>query len=368
MERISRAETVQQLCRIAAEEIKALSGFDKVMIYQFDKDWNGEVIAEVMEPGMDAYMGLKFPASDIPKPARDMYTTNPYRFIPNREYQPVHLYPLLNPITHSFTNLIASELRSVAGVHLEYLKNMEVTASMSTRILLNGKLWGLIACHHRTAKYLSFEQCFVFEILSELISSRITALISSDVLKRQDRLNKNLLAFVERIYPYQNIVDAVRENKEDLMQFLSAEGLVLTWNEHIEKAGSTPGDIELDVLRYWLQGRLNGSVYHEPALPAVMDDAQTYAAQASGLLVLPLDSSRGNFILLFRPEVLKKQDWGGNPDEAIRFEKNNTVYHPRHSFDSWQEVVRNTAQPWSDDEIAAAETLKNIMVELSHRH
>src|SRR5439155_4932601 len=130
-----------------------------VMIYQFDNNWNGTVIAEAMEAGMDSYLGLKFPASDIPKQAREMYRKNPYRFIPDVDYQPVRLYPVLNPVSGGFTDLTDSNLRSVAGVHLEYLRNMQVMASMSTRIVKEDQLWGLISCHHRTAKYLSYQMC-----------------------------------------------------------------------------------------------------------------------------------------------------------------------------------------------------------------
>jgi two-component system, chemotaxis family, sensor kinase Cph1 len=151
---IEEADTLQEATAVAARELKRISGFDKVMIYQFDPDWNGEVIAEEMEEGMDTYLGLKFPASDIPKQARDLYKRCPYRLIPTVDYTPVRLYPVINPLTQTFTNLTDSNFRSVAAVHLEYLKNMKVAASMSTRILVEGELWGLIACHHRQPNYL----------------------------------------------------------------------------------------------------------------------------------------------------------------------------------------------------------------------
>jgi light-regulated signal transduction histidine kinase (bacteriophytochrome) len=180
MTTIEACTSTEETCVVAAREFKRLSGFDKVMIYRFDKEWNGNVLAEEAEPGMESYLGLKFPASDIPKPARDLYKKAPYRFIPTIDYEGVKLYPVINTLTHSFTDLSGSNLRSVAGVHIEYLRNMKVNASMSVRILKDGELWGLVACHHRTPRYLSYEICSVFELLSGVVSAKISAVQNRD--------------------------------------------------------------------------------------------------------------------------------------------------------------------------------------------
>ncbi|RYG00256.1 MAG: GAF domain-containing protein, partial [Chitinophagaceae bacterium] len=140
-----------EAAKITAQVLKAASGFDKVMIYQFDNEWNGHVLAEESEPDMESYLGFTFPASDIPKQARDLYLKNSYRFIPDRNYEPIKIYPVLNPDTQSFIDLSDCNVRGVSAVHIEYLKNMNVVASMSTRIIKDNKLWGLIACHHKTA-------------------------------------------------------------------------------------------------------------------------------------------------------------------------------------------------------------------------
>lgn len=145
---------VAEVADIASIEIKKLSGFDRVMIYKFDEDWNGSVIAEAKETEMDSYMNLRFPASDIPKQARDLYHKNPYRLIPDIDFTPVRILPILNPLTRSFTDLSECTLRSVPPVHIEYLKNMDVKASMSTGLIINNKLWGLISRHHREPKHL----------------------------------------------------------------------------------------------------------------------------------------------------------------------------------------------------------------------
>ena len=362
---INAATTIEEVCVITVKGVKAFSGFDKVMLYTFDKEWNGSVVAEAMEKGMDSYLGLKFPASDIPKPARDMYLKSPYRLIPNRDYVPVRLYPLLNPHTHTFTNLFETDLRSVAGVHLEYLKNMGVVASMSTRIIQNEKLWGLIACHHRTAKYLSIEERSVFEWLSDVVSAKISALGIKSSVSLKEQLNDRFASLVENIYKQDTLADVWEQNKDDIKNYLNADGLAFCQDDQIDAIGMVPQKHEIDVLQYWLQGKAGNKVYHEPALPHAFDEAEKFSEQACGLLTLPIRSEKGSFMLAFRQEVVKKVDWGGNPNEAVQFEPNSTAYHPRNSFSQWQEVVRKTAEPWLDEEIEAAESLRHVLIEFT---
>lgn len=365
MSLISAATSINEVCTIAAKELKALSGFDKVMVYHFDDDWNGSVLAEEKEPGMDTYMGLKFPASDIPKPARELYLKNPYRIIPNKDYEPEKLYPVFNPITNTFTNLSDCDLRSVAQVHLEYLKNMGVTASMSTRITHNESLWGLIACHHRTPKYLSFEEASVFEMLSNVISATISSLLNRESFEKKQSLNDVFTQLVEKAYESNDLVTVFKKNERLLTQLLSADGIAITWNNKIILLGETPDKESVETLSYWLQEKVENKVYHEYALPYYFDEATNFANVASGLMVLPVQADKRNFIMAFRPEIVKKVSWGGNPDEALTFEKNTTMYHPRASFSIWQEVVKNTSQPWLKEEIAVAETLRNFVIEFT---
>lgn len=360
---VEAAETVQDVVRLVAAEVKWLSGFDKVMVYSFDEDWNGTVVAEEMEEGMDSYMGLKFPASDVPKPARDLYLKNPYRLIPDRTYTPVRLYPLLNPLTHAFSNLTDCDLRSVATVHLEYLKNMEVTASMSTRIVHNGKLWGLIACHHRTAKYLSFEQCSVFELLSNVISAKISLLLNQQAFTEREELSGLLNQMIEQLYRHDYLHSALHENKQLLLRLLRANGVALCMNGRIEAIGETPHHTEIESVCFFLHGTMFSGVYHQPSLPKEFDEATHFSDKASGILALPIQADKSHYIMAFRPEAVREVSWGGNPNEAVQFDPGTTVYHPRHSFDVWRETVRQTAIPWKPEEIAVAEAFRNSVVE-----
>lgn len=365
MTAVEAANTTEEACTIAVKELKRISGFDKIMIYQFDAEWNGDVIAEVKEEGMDAYFGLKFPASDVPKQARDLYKKTPYRLIPNVEYAPVRLYPVINPSTNAFTDLSFSNLRSVAGVHLEYLKNMGVAASMSTRILVDGQLWGLIACHHRTAKYLSFEMCSVFELLSNVVSAKISAVQKQDVFTYRSTMQNLYASLLEDIYKEESLHGSFENKKEELLKLLSADGVAFVNNHQIFSVGNTPDEPDVAEMILWLQSNITNGVYHNSHLSSVFEPSEKYAEVASGVLVLPIQPERGSYILAFRPEALQKVNWGGNPNEAVQFEADGKKYHPRNSFNRWQQTVRQTSIPWKSEEIEVAQNFRNFVVEFT---
>jgi len=363
MTAVEAATTTEEVCDVAVKELKRISGFDKIMIYRFDQEWNGDVVAEVKEDGMDSYLGLKFPASDIPKQARDLYKKTPYRLIPNVEYTPVRLYPVINPLTNAFTDLSNSNLRSVAAVHLEYLKNMGVVASMSTRILVNDQLWGLIACHHRTAKYLSFEMCSVFELVSNVISSKVSAVQKQDVFTYKSGMQNLYAELLEDIYKQENLYGSFENKKGQLLKLLSADGIAFVNNNDVFSIGHTPDEPDIVEMIIWLQSNVTGGIYHNAHLSAAFEPSEKYAKIASGVLVLPIQAERGNYIVAFRSEALQKVNWGGNPNEVVQFEADGKKYHPRNSFNQWQQIVRHTSIPWKTEEIEVAENFKNFVVE-----
>lgn len=357
---IEACTTTNETVQVVTKELKRLSGFDKVMVYCFDEQWNGDVIAEEMEPGMESYLGLKFPASDIPKQARELYKKSPYRLIPSVDYEGVKLYPVINPLTGGFTNLSTSNLRSVAAVHLEYLRNMQVAASMSTRIMKDGELWGLIACHHRTPKYLSYEMCSVFELLSSVVTAKISAVQKADSFEYKTAKQELQNKVVEGVLRAEGGIRTVRPL---LMELLDAGGVALINNGQIETAGATPAKHEIEDLLYWLQANNVSGLYHQLSLASVYESAGSYAAESSGLLALPIEAEKGDYLLAFRPESVREISWGGNPDEAVQFESDGKKYHPRASFKIWQQTVRKTAQPWKPETLDAAEKLRHFLVE-----
>lgn len=363
---LQSASTIQEVAETCAKELKRLSGFDKVMVYRFDKDWNGTVIAEVMEPGMESYLGITFPASDVPQQARALYLKNPYRFIPDRTSAPVKLYPVINPVTNSFVDLSDCNLRSVAAVHLEYLKNMGVIASMSTRLLFGDVLWGLIACHHRKPKMLSYELRAVFEMLGNIVSGRIAGIINSDSHVTHMHAKEQYKDIVESTYREQSLAGALLHQESNVKTLFRADGAVLTEGNRIFTTGNVPDREQLRELILWLHAHQLRHVYSTDCLSAEYEPAAEFRDLASGMLVIPIGVDSDEYVIVFRPEVVRVIEWGGNPEDRIRFETGTKNYHPRSSFDKWKQMVEGCSVPWREDELAVAENLRSFIYEFSN--
>lgn len=364
---IESAKTTTDICTIAARELKRISGFDKVMIYRFDRQWNGTVIAEEREEDMESYCGFTFPASDIPKPARELYLRNPYRFIPDRNYQPVKLFPVINPITHSFIDLSDCNVRGVTSVHLEYLANMGVTASMSTRILNNDSLWGLIACHHKTARHLSFELCSVFELLSNFISARMHSLQNKEKHDAETEKRDIYARLLEQIYDSQDVKKGLFTGEATVLQLFRAQGAAISYNGQLNIEGALPDKESIEELLLWLHTRRLTRPLHTDHLSGQFDRAASYMDTASGLLAIPFHTGEEKYLLLFRPEVKRVINWGGDPGGRIVFEKDGLNYHPRNSFKQWRQIVDGTSLPWQEEDLAAAETLRSFLYEYTNK-
>lgn len=365
---IARAESVPEVCQVAISELKKLSGFDGVLMYRFDEGWNGTVIAEDKCKQLEAYLGHTFPASDVPKQARDLYLKNPYRLIPNREFKPVRLYPVINPIIKSFIDLSDCNLRSVVGVHLEYMKHMGICASMSIRVIHNAQLWGLISCHHIGPKYLNPELCAIFEWLSAVISGRISFLLNQEGFMVRNELSRKRNLLTDLIYAEEDIVSALfKEHEPLLLDVFKAIGAAIVLNGKTSTIGKVPDRDAIDNLLLWLEGRNFDKVFNTEQLSADFEEAQEYASIGSGLLAIPIDHKRGELLICFRPEVIAEINWGGNPNDAINFEKDGKNYHPRNSFKLWKETRMGHSLPWTMEELEMAESLRGFLFEFRTR-
>lgn len=360
---LEQSKDIPGLCKTSADELKKISGFDKVMIYTFDSDWNGNVLAEAMEPDMESYIGFTFPASDIPKPARDMYLRNPYRFIPDRGFTPVKLYPVINPISNTFLDMSECNLRAVAAVHVEYLKNMNVMASMSVRLIKDNALWGLIACHHKTARDINGELRAVMELFSSVISARISALHHQAISDRSSYLSGIYAGLVENICQAEELVPGLLDPSPNILALLDASGAIITYNNRTYTAGEVPDAAQLEDLLLWLHVKQLRKVFYTDSLPSMYDITEQFREIAGGMLVIPIQPAQDQYIILFRREYIRTTNWGGNPEERIFFDENPRIYHPRHSFKLWQEHVKGFSKPWLPEEVTAAENLRSFIYE-----
>ncbi|MCL7986577.1 GAF domain-containing protein [Sphingobacterium sp. lm-10] len=360
------ANSLPQVCDLIVSELKQMLGIDGVMMYQFDDDWNGTVISEQKSNGLENYLGVTFPASDVPKQARELYLKNPLRLIPDRTYTPARLFPVINPLTNSFTNLSSCHLRGVADVHLEYMANMKMCGSLSIRVIHNGNLWGLISCNHTSAYHLTFDESANFGLLSNVISNKISSIINANEYQFISKMQTDRNAIVDAIYSTGSVTKGIfgeGESKVSLLTLFHATGAVLFSGGKQYVHGQVPDANFLDNLILWLQAKDIDKIYTTHHLAGVMEESAQFSEIASGMLVIPISSFSPDYIVCFRPEVIKTIEWGGNPHHAINFEDNGLTYHPRHSFKIWMETVNQIAQPWHEQEIQIANTIRSFLLE-----
>ncbi|WP_437935513.1 ATP-binding protein [Sorangium sp. So ce341] len=361
IERIQSAEGLFDACEATAEEIKRLTGYDRVMIYRFDRDWNGEVIAEARAADIEPYLGLRYPASDIPPQARELYLRNWLRIIPDVDYRPSDIVPPPEaPIDLSF-----SQLRSVSPMHIQYLKNMGVGASMSVSLIREGVLWGLIACHHRTARPLSFEIRQGCELCGRFLSIQLAA-----KEKLEDRGHKRALKaltdeIVAAVSRRDDLMVGLAESAGALMRLADAPGLALLHGEEATPLGAAPAPDELRRLYAWLRRTVGDRpVFHAESLSRVDPEFARIKDVASGVLCISIPEPEPWYVVWLRPEVIQTVSWGGNPEKPVESTAEGALLGPRRSFALWKQVVEQTAVAWKPAEIEAAELLRRALIEL----
>lgn len=361
--KLQQAITPEQICQEIVKKVRILTQCDRVMIYQLNPDGSGKVIAEDREENLTPFLGLHYPATDIPKQAKQLYTLNWLRLIPDINYQAIELIPPLNPLTNSPTDLSLSVLRSVSTLHVEYLQNMGVVASMSVSLIENGQLWGLIACHHHSPKYIPYEVRTACEFLGKVTSMQLVAKQENENLDYKVKLKSIASKFVESIGIQKSLVEGLVAAKNDLIELAGAQGIAICWQEEIFVAGKTPSIEQLQDLVSWIETNLQDNLFSTNALAQEYVVAENYTDVASGLIALAISRTNKNYILWFRPEVIQTVNWGGNPNKPVEVDENGgTRLSPRKSFDLWQQTVKNQSLPWKPWEIEAVLELRGAIV------
>jgi light-regulated signal transduction histidine kinase (bacteriophytochrome) len=363
LQRLAAAAGLEQLTTTLARDVRELTGFDRVMVYRFDPEWNGEVVAEDRRADLEPFLGLRYPASDIPAQARALYTTNWLRLIPDAAYRPAPLRPAANPLTGRPLDLSGALLRSVSPVHLEYLANMGVVASMSVSLIDRGRLWGLISCHHYAGPHRpSYADRVAAEFLGRTASLLLRTTVGDaeqgDVVGVAQR-QALLVAALGR--SPRTPVQALTEGDPTVLDLLPAAGAAVRLGGRLHLLGSTPpADRVPGLVADLLATGRPASDALGRLVPAAADVADT----ASGLLAAEVGSGSGDFLAWFRPETLREVTWGGNPHTPKTVETDaGPRLSPRRSFAAWRETVRGTAAPWREHEVAAAQTLAAHLAE-----
>ncbi|PPS45094.1 ATP-binding protein [Chroococcidiopsis sp. TS-821] len=353
--KMQKAPTLLEMCQSITQEVQKLTGFDRVMIYQFDGKQAGKVVAEQKREDLTSYLGLHYPATDIPDQAKKLYMLNRLRLIPDINAQPKELVPLQNPITNQPLDLSYAVLRSVSPCHLEYLRNMGVTASMSISLNKDKKLWGLIACHHYSPKYVSYEVRTACEFLGQVMSLELANKEENENLDYKIRLKSIQTKFIEAMPLTENFMDGLVKDKANLLKLVDAQGVAICTNGDLSVAGKTPSKSDIYHLIEWVETKIDNDIFYTDCLPKHYPIAEKFKEVASGLIVLSISQMQKNYVLWFRPEVIQTVNWGGDP-------YGNFELSPRKSFELWQETVRSQSLPWKQCEIDAVLELRSAIV------
>ncbi|UVF19961.1 GAF domain-containing protein [Microvirga terrae] len=358
VEQLQGASTIETLCHLAAQDIRRMTGFDRVLIYQFDEQWNGTVIAEDRNEVLPSYLDLRFPASDIPAQARELYRRNRLRIIPDADYTPVPIQSR-DPAP---LDLSDSVLRSVSPVHLEYMRNMGTLASMSISILRDGQLWGLISCHNKEPKRVSLQVRNACDFLTQIFSLQLEARENTTLAENRVRLGAVQTRLLAHMAAEERFIAGLVNHPDDLMMLSGAQGAAVLTQDHCWCLGEAPTMDQVRALFDWLSDNHQEDVFATDHLAAIYPAAEAFADKASGLLSISISKVHSSYVLWFRPEVVQTVKWGGNPQKPVQEEAGSLRLHPRRSFETWKETVRSRSLAWDRSEIEAVKELRNAIV------
>ncbi|WP_094673523.1 GAF domain-containing protein, partial [Hydrocoleum sp. CS-953] len=361
--KIQKSANLHELCQIVVQEIRKITGFDRVMIYKFHPDDSGEVIAEDKREDQEAFLGLYYPAYDVPQVARAVFSVKFVRTIPNINSQIVELVPQFNPLTNEPLDLTFSVLRGVSRCHVKYLDNMGVMGSMSVSLVKEGKLWGLIACHHESTKYIPYHKRVVCEFLGQIMSIHIPMREQNDNLDNKVALKSVQAEVIKIISESEDLLNVIKNIGSKLLTIVGATGSVIFLEGEYHKVGKTPNDAEITELLNWVKNQMKTDIYSTDSLPIIYPPAQEFKDISGGLLVLEIAKLQEVYVLWFRPEVSQTVNWAGNPEYPIEIESDGKMtLCPRTSFEQWQEIVKFHSLPWQPYEIEGAQDFKTAIV------
>ncbi|UNK42575.1 GAF domain-containing protein [Luteimonas sp. S4-F44] len=345
--RVAGSDDIGDFHQRVAEQVRLLTGYDRVMVYRFRHDDSGEVVAESRDSALTSYLGLRYPASDIPVQARTLYLRNRIRVIPDATYVPVPILPDRDG-RGAPLDLAQMALRSVSPVHLEYLANMGVVASMSISIVSAGRLWGLIACHHRTPRRVPPGVRAAADLFGLFVSMRVAAREQQRALALEEGARGVRETLVLRL---DNAIDprlALATELDLLCRAVDCDGVGLLQGGHWHSAGRTPGQDQVPGLMDWIQRNDAGTGLVSTDAAADWSHDPDEADGIAGVLALPLDPAREEWLFFFRCEEVQDVRWAGRPDAPFLIDEEGDRIGPRASFTAWHETVRGIGVPWSD--------------------
>lgn len=360
--RLSHASTIGTLADAVVRSVREMVGHDRVMVYKFDPEGHGKIIAEARDPRLESLLGHHYPASDIPQRARELYLRTRVRVLVDVHYAPAPLHPARLPDGGEL-DMSLCHLRSMSPLHLQYLKNMGVTATLVVSLVREGRLWGLIACHHYSPRHLRSTVCAAVDLLAETVSARIAAIehyAHAQVAIQVRRLEQRL---VEATSTEGDWRLALFRNPRTLLQPLDATGAALFHDGELLTAGEVPSTPELRALLQWIAAQPDQGLFSCSSVGRANPALDALTPTASGVLAVRLSTTRPDYLAWFRKEQLLTVTWAGDPSKPVVGD-DPLELSPRRSFAAWSEIVRGTALPWSTGEQALAGAFGQALIDI----
>jgi two-component system, chemotaxis family, sensor kinase Cph1 len=361
--RFSAASTIGTLADAVVRRFRDMLGYDRVMVYKFDPDGHGKIIAEARDPRLETLLGHHYPSTDIPQRARELYIRNRLRVLVNVHYEAAALVPRQLPGAGEELDMSMCHLRSMSPLHLQYLKNMGVTATLVVSLVREGKLWGLIACHHYAPRNLRFAVRAAADLLSEVVSTRIAAIENyahAQVAIQVRRLEQRLIEATSTEGDWRQ---ALFRNPQTLLRPLDATGAALFYEGEILTSGEVPSTPELRALAQWVHGQQGDGLFSSSSVERANPALESLTPTASGVLAIKLSTSRPDYLMWFRKEQLLTVTWAGDPSKPV-VGNDPLELSPRRSFAAWSEMVRGTALPWTSSDIALARAFGGSLIDI----
>ncbi|TCQ29767.1 light-regulated signal transduction histidine kinase (bacteriophytochrome) [Rhizobium sp. PP-CC-3G-465] len=365
--RITDIDDVDQLLRQSARLIRGMLGYDRVMIYAFEQDGAGKVVTEAKRGDLESFLGQYFPASDIPQQARTLYLQNTIRIIGDASGTRIPLVPEID-VSGEALDMSLAHLRSVSPIHCEYLRNMGVAASMSISIIVDGKLWGLIACHHYQPRILPMAQRVAAEMFGEFFSLHLHALKQKQKLVTTNRARASLDRFLRMASHHADMGELLRDHLSHFTSLMACDGIGLWMNGTWTTFGSAPPASAVPAILRLMGSVVAGQVWATHAMAQRLPEAETFREQAAGVLAVPLTQLHRDYLFFFRKEFVQTLNWGGDPNKSYESGPLGERLTPRKSFAIWKETVQLQAQPWTEGDREIAEVTRAALVEIGLRH
>lgn len=361
--RLEQAPTLTDFFNEGARQVRALTGFDRVMVYRFATDGSGEVVAESAKAGIGSFLGLHYPATDIPRQARELYIRNLLRVITDIEAEPVPIVPATDEHGKPF-DLSLSVLRSVSRIHIEYLRNMGVRASMSISIVVEGQLWGLIACHHYAPRCPSFERRSVAELFAQMFAMRLESRERKEIVEYERRARAISDQLLGAVASDETLLNDPTWLSSILTSAIPADGVGVWINGSYAFSGLTPDTGGFARIVQALNATAAGKIFSTDKIGDFIEDADLFSTNAAGMLAIPISRSPRDYVVLFRSEMVRSVRWAGDPQKPIDYGPNGARLTPRESFAEWKETVVGRSRPFTSSELRVAETLRATLIEV----